>query len=143
LDPLPPGDLGGRGSGGVPARPDGRRRGRRKGEDAAMSQEEKAAAGGAWSFAASGLFVAQAALGGYIAAYGPRQPLPMHYNLDGQVDRWGSRWELVVLLSIAALVVLILLMARGAMMRRALAKGQDLRTFNLVMTLMLLILTGV
>jgi uncharacterized membrane protein len=107
-----------------------------------MSSEEKPAAS-LWSFAATGLLASQVALAAWIGAFGPPGPLPMHFNLDGQVDRLGSRWEAVALLAAFALVVLILLLVRDRLARRVEARGQSLRTLNLAMGLALLPLAGV
>lgn len=50
------------------------------------------------------LVAAQLGLAGYIALFGPPGPLPMHFDLRGQVDRWGSRYEAAgLLLGLAAL----------------------------------------
>ena len=35
----------------------------------------------------------QAALGLYVWKFGSTAPIPMHFGLDGQVDRWGDRTE--------------------------------------------------
>lgn len=45
--------------------------------------------------AASWILVAgQVALAGAIAFLGPTHPLPMHFNIEGHVDRWGDRMEM-------------------------------------------------
>ncbi|MBP6877017.1 MAG: SdpI family protein [Phenylobacterium sp.] len=36
---------------------------------------------------------AQLALAAYMAQFGPTSPIPMHYDMAGEVDRWGTRLE--------------------------------------------------
>lgn len=40
----------------------------------------------------------------WIALRGPAGPVPVHFGIDGQPDRWGSRFEIVVLLAFFALL---------------------------------------
>lgn len=58
---------------------------------------------------AIGLIVAAAGIGVILA--GPLELMPVHYGLDGEVDRWGGRGEVGGL--IAALGVLIVVIAGG------------------------------
>lgn len=49
------------------------------------------------------LTLGQFGLAGAIALFGPTHPLPMHFNADGQVDRWGGRAEMAwLVLGLAA-----------------------------------------
>jgi len=41
----------------------------------------------------------------WIGLYGPTSPLPMHFGMDGQPDRWGGRGELAGLIGFMALVL--------------------------------------
>ena len=43
-------------------------------------------------------FVVQAGFAAYVALMGPTTPIPLHWNGDWQVDRWGSRNEFAVAL---------------------------------------------
>ena len=52
------------------------------------------------------LVAAQIGLAGYIALFGPQGPLPMHFDMHGNVDRWGGRLEAAgVLLGFAVLTL--------------------------------------
>ena len=65
------------------------------------------------------LFAAQVGLAAYIALYGPQGPLPMHFDMHGNVDRWGSRLEAAgVLLGFA-----VLTLGLESMMKRVLARA--------------------
>ncbi|CAN5146176.1 SdpI family protein [soil metagenome] len=57
------------------------------------------------------LFAAQAALAAGVAFNCPTGPIPMHFDIAGQVDRYGDRTELAALL--AGLAVFSLLVAGG------------------------------
>lgn len=47
---------------------------------------------------------AQALLAGLVAQFGAKGPVPMHFDLAGQVDRWGDRREAaLMILGLAAL----------------------------------------
>ena len=55
-------------------------------------------------FAAPAAAVGQAALGLYVWKFGSTAPIPMHFGLSGQVDRWGDRAEAALMIgSMAAL----------------------------------------
>lgn len=44
----------------------------------------------------------------WVALYGPTQPIPMHFDVSGQADRYGSRFELAgVLVLLATLNVIV------------------------------------
>ena len=45
---------------------------------------------------------AQVALAVYIARFGPTSPIPMHFDLAGQVDRWGTRSETAFVIGLMA-----------------------------------------
>jgi uncharacterized membrane protein len=51
-------------------------------------------------------FQACAAL--YVWKFGPDGPLPMHFNLEGEVNRWGTRFEVVWLLAASAPLTLLI-----------------------------------
>lgn len=45
---------------------------------------------------------AQIALALYVARFGPTSPIPMHFDLTGQVDRWGNRSETAFVIGLMA-----------------------------------------
>lgn len=49
----------------------------------------------------------QAALGLYVWRFGPTTPIPMNFDLAGDVDRWGSRGEVALVIGGMAAVSLI------------------------------------
>lgn len=52
--------------------------------------------------------VGVAAFGVWMAVAGPAGPLPIHFGLDGQADRWGDRSQVSgLLLALAALVAVV------------------------------------
>lgn len=52
--------------------------------------------------------VGQAALGLYVWKFGSTAPIPMHFGLSGEVDRWGDRTEAAAMIGgMAALTVVI------------------------------------
>jgi uncharacterized membrane protein len=54
-----------------------------------------------------------------ISHYGPRHPLPMHFDAQGQVDRWGDRSEPArIVLALAVICALLAIFRRQAMLRR-------------------------
>jgi len=50
------------------------------------------------------LTLSQFGLAGAIAVFGPTHPLPMHFGLDGQVDRWGDRTEMAAVALVLAVI---------------------------------------
>ena len=59
------------------------------------------------------LTLGQFGLAGAIAVFGPTHPLPMHFGLDGQVDRWGDRTEMAgIALVLAVISLAAMLFAR-------------------------------
>ncbi|WP_312163369.1 SdpI family protein [Phenylobacterium sp.] len=44
----------------------------------------------------------QIALALYIARFGPTSPIPMHFDLSGEVDRWGTRRETAFVIGLMA-----------------------------------------
>ena len=83
--------------------------------------------------AAAALTVALLASAWWIWRYGPTGPLPMHFRLDGSVDRWGDRTQAAgVIAGLGVLgpgiYALIPAFARGATLtpptRRSLVLGQ-------------------
>jgi len=66
------------------------------------------------------LTAGQFGLAGAIAWLGPTHPLPMHYNIDGVVDRWGDRAEMAfVVLVLAVICAAILAFRRFAARARS------------------------
>jgi len=68
------------------------------------------------------LAIFQAAAAAYVATIGPDGLLPMHFDLAGEVDRWGSRFQIVwMLVAFAPLTLLIgaALWSRQAKMKDA------------------------
>ena len=43
----------------------------------------------------------------WVAVRGPTGPLPMHFGIDGQPDRWGARAELATLLGFMAALIAV------------------------------------
>lgn len=62
---------------------------------------------------------AQAALGAYIAVFGPIHPIPMHFNADGVVNRWGGRVEAGALIGFMAALSALVVGGAGALSQRA------------------------
>lgn len=60
------------------------------------------------------LAVFQAAAAAYVAKAGPDGLLPMHFDLAGEVDRWGSRFQIVWLLAAFAPLTLLIGAALGS-----------------------------
>ena len=58
-------------------------------------------------FSAPAAAAGQAVLGLYIWQFGPTTPIPMHFNLAGDVDRWGGRTEAALVIAGMAAVSLI------------------------------------
>jgi uncharacterized membrane protein len=54
------------------------------------------------------LAIFQAAAAAYVAKVGPDGLLPMHFDLGGEVDRWGSRFEAVWMLAAFAPLTLLI-----------------------------------
>lgn len=81
--------------------------------------------------AATALGAIMLATAGYIWRFGPEGPLPMHFNLHGEVDRWGERTEAAGVLAGMALLMVVghLVMSRAA--RDPKVVGQVRRTLNL------------
>lgn len=51
------------------------------------------------------VFAGQFAAAGYVAAFGSTAPVPMHFALNGEANRWGDRTELATVMT--ALTVLM------------------------------------
>lgn len=58
-------------------------------------------------FSAPAAAAGQSVLGLYIWQFGPTTPIPMHFNLAGDVDRWGGRTEAALVIAGMAAVSLI------------------------------------
>ena len=70
------------------------------------------------------LVAAQIGLAGYIALFGPQGPLPMHFDMHGNVDRWGGRLEAAgVLLGFAVLTLGLERMMKRLLGRADVAAG--------------------
>jgi uncharacterized membrane protein len=52
--------------------------------------------------AATTLVVAQLALASYVARYGPTGPIPVHFGLNGEPNRWGNRAEVAIMIAVLA-----------------------------------------
>jgi uncharacterized membrane protein len=52
--------------------------------------------------AALAITAGQIALALYVARFGPTSPIPMHFDLTGQVDRWGTRSETAFVIGLMA-----------------------------------------
>lgn len=50
------------------------------------------------------LTLGQFGVAGAIAVFGPTHPLPMHFGLDGQGDRWGGRTEMAAVAFVLAVI---------------------------------------
>lgn len=90
-----------------------------------------------WSLA-----LGQFGLAGAIALFGPTHPLPMHFNAEGQVDRWGDRLEMAMMVLILAVVSALIAVAHWRATREGQAKaGQAKALFvtQLVLTLIALL----
>lgn len=64
------------------------------------------------------VIAAQAALAGYIALWGPTTPIPMHFDWNGGVNRWGSRGEAALVVGGMACLSVILLLGLGQLSQR-------------------------
>lgn len=60
-----------------------------------------------WDQAAVVLAVGIGALGVYVARYGAEGAIPMHFDLQGNADRWGSRTEAAWVLAGMGLLTLV------------------------------------
>ena len=70
------------------------------------------------------LVAAQVGLAGYIALFGPQGPLLMHFDMHGNVDRWGGRLEAAgVLLGFAVLTLGLESMVKRVLARADVAAG--------------------
>ena len=67
------------------------------------------------------LAIFQAAAATYVAKVGPDGLLPMHFDLAGEVDRWGSRFQIVWMLAAFAPLTLLI----GAALESRQAKIKD------------------
>lgn len=78
--------------------------------------------------------VGVAAFGVWMAAAGPAGPLPTHFGLDGQADRWGDRSQVAGLLLALALLAAVVAGSLGWHARRSddPARRRGLRAGQLV-----------
>jgi uncharacterized membrane protein len=66
-----------------------------------------------WDWAAIGVTASQLSLAAYIALFGPRDPVALHFDLMGRVDGWGSRFVVCgILMAMAGLTLVTALAAR-------------------------------
>lgn len=82
----------------------------------------------ALTYALGGILLCTAA---WVALYGPTEPIPMQYGLTGDVNRYGSRYELAGVFAVMAIVAVISSTLTGAQAdqtegygRKPLRKGQ-------------------
>ena len=73
------------------------------------------------------VFVVQAGFAAYVALMGPTTPIPLHWNGDWQVDRWGSRNEFAVALGGMTVIGFIASAGLGLAALRAEATGDHAR----------------
>lgn len=84
----------------------------------------------------------------WVALHGPTQPIPMHFDLSGNPDRWGDRTEMAWLLGFLALMLgvlgggfgLAIQRSADASRRRSLKVGQFI---VLITTAVITLLVGV
>jgi uncharacterized membrane protein len=65
------------------------------------------------------IVIAQAALGVFIARFGPTHPIPVHFNLEGVANGWGDRNEVGVIVGLMAGLSALALLAIPALSRRS------------------------
>jgi|EndMetStandDraft_6_1072998.scaffolds.fasta_scaffold01150_12 uncharacterized membrane protein len=94
------------------------------------------------------LTVGQFGLAGTIALFGPTHPLPMHFNAEGQVDRWGGRGEMALFVLVLAVISAVITVSGWIGARRAPAglggtsarRGQAAARFVVLLVLALIAL---
>ena len=64
------------------------------------------------------LTTAQAAAAVYVFGWGRLGPLPMHFGLHGEVNRWGDRTEAAIVIAVSALATGLLYALLPALSRR-------------------------
>jgi uncharacterized membrane protein len=96
-----------------------------------------------FDIAAAVIGALQLALAGYIARYGPQGRLPMHFSIDGAVNRWGSRYEVVAVLVFLAMLTLGLDLAFAMTLRRTRPTAGEARSLAVGRGLSLFILASV
>lgn len=69
------------------------------------------------------VFGVQAAFALYIGFHGPTTPMPMHWNADWQVDRWGDRVDFSIFFGGLTLIGFIAAASMALAAMRAEAKG--------------------
>lgn len=78
-----------------------------------------------------GVFAIQGAFALYIGLYGPATPMPMHWNSDWEVDRWGDRIDFAVQSGGLAVIGLLAAGGLGLGAIRAAAEGDAARCRSL------------
>ncbi|HXQ45501.1 MAG TPA: SdpI family protein, partial [Caulobacteraceae bacterium] len=68
---------------------------------------------------------AEIAAAGYIQFWGKAGPLPMHFGLNGQVNAWGDRHDLAVIVLATAVLTGLLYALLPALSRRSVEQGGD------------------
>ena len=96
-----------------------------------------------FDFSAAIVAALQLALAGYIARYGPRGPIPMHFSIDGAVNRWGSRYEVVAVLVFLAALTVGLDIALAMTLKRKAPTVSETRTLTISRVLVLVIMASV
>ncbi len=75
----------------------------------------------ALTYALGGILLCGAA---WVAIFGPTEPIPMQYGLGGEVNRYGSRYELAGVFAVLAIVAVISSTLTGAQAEKTVGYGQ-------------------
>ncbi len=84
------------------------------------------------------LTLGQFGLAGAIAFFGPNHPVPLHFNIDGEVDRWGSRAEPALVVLFLAVISVAIMTTRGVAGRNRYAevgRGMAMVQFGVLLVL--------
>lgn len=83
------------------------------GENSVMSDRANGLDAASWI-----LTLGQFGLAGALAVFGPTHPLPMHFNIEGQVDRWGDRTEMAFWVLVLAVISAVITVVRWTAVRK-------------------------